>query len=293
MAKAAAISFADNASPPRPSPDRLPPSRLRGILWRKRVTRSLLEHTGLLGILIAVSNARRHIEVTRHRVFAPVDTPTTVAVLADLHVARAGALERDTLAVLRRERPDLILIAGDVTSIAGNDRVYRQVLEPIRAPRGVWMVRGNWDYWAPMENAEAVCAAAGIRVLDNEAAEIEPGVWLTGIDDHVAGHPDPSAALARVPRNAWVMALFHCPITFDSIAGRCALAFAGHTHGRHFRFFGLRPRGASAGGGRYEAGWYDRDGSRLYVSRGLAKPGGAIRLFGQPEIALFTLTREP
>jgi hypothetical protein len=215
-----------------------------------------------------------------------------VAVLADLHVARAGALERDTLAILRHERPDLILIAGDVTSIAGNDRVYRQVLEPIAAPRGVWMVRGNWDYWAPMENAGAVCAAAGIRVLENDAAEIVPGVWLAGIDDQVAGHPDPSAALARVPRDAWVMALFHCPITFDSIAGRCALAFAGHTHGRHFRFFGLRPRGATAGGGRYEAGWYERDGSRLYVSRGLAKPLGSVRLFGQPEIALFTLSRE-
>jgi uncharacterized protein len=291
MARTAAISVAGNASPPRTTSDRLTPSRLRGILWRKRAVRSVLQHTGLLNVLLAVSNARRHIEVTRYAVDAPVERPIRVAVLADLHVARAGALERDTMAILRTERPDVILIAGDVTSIAGSDDVYRQVLGQLAAPLGVWVVRGNWDYWAPMLDEEGVFAAAGIRMLDNEAVEIAPGVWLAGLDDQVAGHPDPAAALADVPKNAGVMALFHCPITFDSIAGRCALAFAGHTHGRRLRLFGLRPRGASAGGGRYEAGWYERNGSRLYVSRGLAKPGGAIRLFGQPEIAIFTLSR--
>jgi hypothetical protein len=42
------------------------------------------------------------------------------------------------------------------------------------------------------------------------------------------------------------------------------------------------------GGGRYVAGWYERDGSRLYVSRGLATPSTPVRLDGHPELAMFT-----
>ena len=78
------------------------------------------------------------------------------------------------------------------------------------------------------------------------------------------------------------MGLIHCPITFDDIAGRCALAFAGHTHGGQVRIPGLPPLWPPAGCGRYVAGWYERNGSRLYVSRGIGAKTLPIRLWLPP-----------
>jgi hypothetical protein len=268
---------------------RLSPDRLSGMLWRKRALHAALRRTGLWSLMDAVSRPGKRIEVTRHDVVAPVAGPLTVALLADLHLAGSDRGVEDMLAIVRSERPDVILLAGDVTHFDGSDEVYVDVLSRLAAPRGVWMVPGNWDYWLPMADARSVCDRAGVRLLTNAAAEIAPGVWLAGIDDVVAGAPDPERALRGIPAGAWVMALVHCPIGFDEISGRCALAFAGHTHGGQVRLPGLPPLWLPAGCGRYVAGWYERDGSRLYVSRGIAAKGIPVRLFCRPEIALFTL----
>lgn len=268
---------------------RLSPARLRGMLWRKRVLHATLRRTGLWRLMDAASAAGKRIEVTRHRVAAPLAEPITIVVLADLHLARRGVLETRMVQVVRAARPDVILIAGDITSLDGRDQVYVDVLSRLAAPRGVWMVPGNWDYWAPMADARAVCEATGVGWLRNEAVEIAPGIWLAGLDDAVAGTPDADLALSQVPADAWVVALLHCPVGFDQMAGRCALAFAGHTHGGQVRLPGLPPLWLPAGCGRYVSGWYEREGSCMYVTRGLAAPGIPVRLFCRPEIAVFTL----
>mgnify|MGYP001461185199 CR=1 FL=1 len=238
----------------------------------------------------SASRPGKRIELTRHSIVAPVGHPISVALLTDLHMTGADREVEEMLAIVQRERPDLILLAGDLTSLEGNDGIYADVLGRLAAPRGVWMVPGNWDYWLPMADMRSLCERAGVRLLTNAAAEIAPGVWLAGLDDAVAGTPDPDGALRGVPAGAWVMAIVHCPVGFDEIAGRCAVAFAGHTHGGQVRLPGLPPLWMPAGCGRYVAGWYERNGSRLYVSRGIAAKGLPVRLFCRPEIALFTLS---
>lgn len=238
----------------------------------------------------AGSRPWKRIELTRHAIVAPVAGSITVALLADLRLTGPEPEIEEMLAIVRNEHPDLILVVGDVTSLDGSDEVYADVLGQLAAPRGVWMVPGNWDYWLPMTDMRSVCDRAGVRLLTNAAVEIAPGVWLAGLDDAVAGLPDPELALRAIPAGAWVMAMVHCPAGFDDIAGRCALAFAGHTHGGQVRLPGLPPLWMPAGCGRYVAGWYERDGSRMYVSRGIAAKGLPVRLFCRPEIALFTLS---
>jgi predicted MPP superfamily phosphohydrolase len=259
------------------------------MLWRKRLLHGAMHRTGLWSLLDRATTHGKRIEVTRHRVAAPLAEPLTLALIADLHLARRGVLEARMLQIVRAARPDVIVVAGDVTSLDGHDGLYRDVLSGLAAPRGVWMVSGNWDYWAPMTNADAVCASAGVRRLTNQAVEIAPGIWLAGVDDAVAGAPDPEAAFRGIPEGAWVIAVFHCPVTFNDVAGRCALALAGHTHGGQVRIPGLPPLWMPAGCHPYVSGWYQCRGSRMYVSRGLAAPGIPVRTFCRPEIALFTL----
>ena len=266
----------------------LSPARVRGMIWRKRLLHGALRRSGLWWLMDKVSAPGRRIEVTRHRVPAPLAAPVTVALLADLHLAASTDSQR-ILALVSAAHPDLILLAGDITSLEGDDDAYRDVLSRLTAPRGIWMVPGNWDYWAPMKDAPAVYADAGVRVLVNAAAEVAPGLWLAGLDDAVAGRPDPASAFGAIPEQAWVMGLFHCPVSFPDVAGRCALALAGHTHGGQVRLPGLPPLWMPAGSWPYVSGWYQRGGSLMYVSRGLAAPGLPVRMFCRPEIALFTI----
>jgi uncharacterized protein len=267
----------------------LTPRQVRGMLRRKQAMIGALHHTGLWNLMKVAAARGERIELTRHRVPAPIARPLTVALLADLHVASSAGITERMLALVSAAHPDLILIAGDLTSLSGNDSLYLDVLSRLSAPRGVWMVPGNWDYWTPMDDPVTVCAQAGVRRLVNAAAEFAPGLWLAGLDDAVAGTPDAEAALRGVPADAWVLALFHCPVSFADVAGRCALALAGHTHGGQMRVPGLPPLWMPAGCWPYVSGWYESRGSRMYVSRGLAAPGIPMRIFSRPEIALFTI----
>jgi len=235
------------------------------------------------------SRPGKRVDVTRHRLQAPVARPLTVALISDLHMNGEDREAGEMLAILRREAPDLILFAGDITSLDGNDDIYAALLGRIRAPLGVWMVPGNWDYWLPTADLAGLCGRAGVQLLVNTAAEVAPGVWLAGVDDAIAGAPDARRALDTVPAGAWIMGLAHCPVSFEDLAGRCAVTFAGHTHGGQVRLPGLPPLWLPAGSGGYVAGWYERNGSRLYVSRGIGAKTLPLRLFCRPEVALFTL----
>jgi uncharacterized protein len=253
----------------------------------------VLLKTGLWRLMDVASRSGKRVEVTRHVVPAPVARSLTVALIADLHMNGEDREALEMLDHLDRERPDLILIAGDLTSLDGSDEIYARVLARLAAPLGVWMVPGNWDYWLPVADLRALCSRTGVRLLENDAVELAPGIWLAGLDDAVAGAPDPRRALDSIPAGAWVMALVHCPCGFDDIAGRCAIAFAGHTHGGQIRLPGLPPVWLPSGSGRYVAGWYERGGSRLYVSRGIGAKTLPMRIFCPPELALFTLSAVP
>ena len=242
------------------------------------------------------------IEVTRHRVAAAVGPPVTVAHLTDLHLYGLGRRERKLLALLDREKPDLIVITGD-SVIDGelfgprpewpDQEAYARAgpfFERLRAPLGVWAVRGNWENVRRLEDGDeaAFYAGRGVRLLVDEAAEVRPGLWVAGFDDIQAG-PDADAALRRVPAGAFVLGLFHSPAWFDTVAGRLPLAVSGHTHGGQARPPLVPVFWLPAGSGRYLAGWYEARGSRMYVSRGVGTSTLPVRFRCRPELALITL----
>jgi hypothetical protein len=259
------------------------------LLARKRFLRSLIDSIGLYRLLEAAWPAGRRIEVTRHRIAAPVATPVRIAHVADLHIARSGARERQLLERLASERPDAIVLSGDFTDPHGDAQACGEVLRQMRAPLGVWTTLGNWDYWHPVDDWPVFLSAHGIRLLRNESAALTGDVWLAGLDSAVAGSPDPEAAVSRIPEGSFVIGLLHCPVLFDEVAHHFPIALAGHTHGGQIRIPGLPPLHMPAGCRPYADGWYQRGGSRMYVNRGIGAPGIPVRLACPPEIAMFTL----
>jgi uncharacterized protein len=272
---------------------------------RRRAWIASLALGGALLALYAFGVEPAWIEVTRHRVDAPLDPPLTLAHLSDLHSFGIGRRERRLLEQLDAERPDAIVITGD-SMVDGalfgprpgsrEDQAYARaapLLGRLHAPLGVWVVRGNWEELRRVPDEHGYYSALGLHFLLNEAAEMRPGVWVAGFDD-LQGSPRLEPALRAIPADArFALALFHSPAFFDRLDGRFPLALAGHTHGGQVRLPFLPPLWLPSGCGRYVEGWYESGGSRLYVSRGIGTSVLPVRFLCRPELAIITLGRSP
>ena len=229
------------------------------------------------------------IEVTHYRVAAPVTPPIRIAHLTDLHTLGLGRPERRLLELLAEEKPDVIVITGDVTHNDGRIEDARALLERLRAPLGVWMVRGNWELWRPSEEAGEFFRSLGIHYLVNENAQLQDGLWLVGLDDPRAGRPEPERAGAGVPAGAYTITLVHAPVIFDALVNRTNLVLAGHTHGGQVRLPFLPPLWLPGATGNYVQGWYAKAGTRMYVSRGIGMSVLPVRFLCRPELTILTL----
>ena len=229
------------------------------------------------------------IEVTHHRIVAPLSSPLKIAHLTDIHTSGLGRRERRMIELLEAEQPDIIVISGDSINITSDYPGLREVLLQLRAPLGVWVARGNHEDWWPVNNEHEFYESAGAKLLLNSSSEVRAGVWLIGFDDLYGGSPDANAAFNGVPESAYRIALFHSPVFIARIGGRCDLALAGHTHGGQVRLPFIGPLWLPPFAGGFVGGWFERQGTRMYVSRGVGTSLIDVRFLSRPEIAIITI----
>ena len=210
------------------------PRYLGAVMRRKRLLTSLVHGSGLFRVIDAAWPPNRRVEVTRHRVLAPLGRPVRLALVSDLHVVRPGPREARVLEILERERPDAIALNGDFTALGGRPEDCGAVLAGMRAPLGVWATLGNWDYGHPVSDWRSFLAEHGVRLLTNEAVRVSEGLWLAGLDDALVGWPDADAALAPVPDGAFTVALIHCPVLFDDVESLFLARGSGGAREWHF-----------------------------------------------------------
>jgi uncharacterized protein len=201
------------------------------------------------------------------------------------HARPWGALELTVIEALREARPDVVLVAGDTVTASGDAAAVRGFLAELNAPFGVWFVPGNWEHWV-LPGDPTRYLPAGVRALTNAAAPVRSDVWLVGIDDDIAGLPNSAVAFADVPAGVATIAFSHSPSIFDRASKSAGLVLAGHTHGGQVRAPLLGALWLPPGSGDYEMGWYERDSSRLFVSRGLGTSILPLRFLCRPELAI-------
>jgi predicted MPP superfamily phosphohydrolase len=220
------------------------------------------------------------------------------AVLADLHVGAPHVpLAQATRLVARinREDADLVLLLGDFASprVLGGRRVRAEPvahsLAALSAPLGVYAVLGNHDWWVHGRAMGQALAAAGIRVLENEAVRAGP-LWVAGLADLREREPSIGRTFGRVPEGEPVIALSHDPDVFPFIPERVALTVSGHTHGSQVNVPGLRALVTpSHFGTRYSGGHIVEGGKHLFVSRGVGTSTLPGRFRAPPEVVILEL----
>ena len=219
--------------------------------------------------------------------------------LTDLHASRLlqGPWIQAIVDKTQALQPDLIAITGDLvdgTVTARRDDVAP--LQALSAPKGVWVIAGNHEYYTQYQPWIEHFNSLGLRLLLNEHSIIEQGdaaFALAGITDksaavHGQPMPDVTAAVAGIPAGMPIIMLAHRPDTAkDSAAAGAALQLSGHTHGGHI--VGMHKIVQMANDG-YVGGLYQVGDMQLYVSYGAGLWAGfPLRLGRASEITLITL----
>ncbi len=242
------------------------------------------------------------IEVTRHDLVIPGLAPRLaglrIACVTDVHLhGGVHAPARATLALLAHERPEMVVLIGDIYNTRDDlDELIRWAGDA-RGTVATFATLGNWEHEADIDRrlAEQAYGRVGVELLYNSSGRVRVGsaqLTVVGIDDPVAGEPDVATAvqgLGAADPAIWVL---HAPGFVDAVPrGRFpspAAILTGHTHGGQIRLPSYTPY-TPTGSGRFVAGWYRDTLAPLYVSRGIGTVGLPARFFCPPELPIFTL----
>jgi len=234
--------------------------------------------------------------------------PLRVAVLADMQFTRVGDHERAAVARAMEFDPHLIVLPGDVLQVRWRDygeheESVRELLRPLAAPLGVYLVRGNVE---PQQRhiVEGLLVGTNVRYLVSEAVHVDHAgtpVTIAGIDLAFRSRRSREllAQLEQSPGDDLRLLISHVPDVVADLGrpSRFDLVIAGHTHGGQVSlpWFGppitltMVPRHIGAGG------LHPFVGTHIYVSRGVGCERGhapRVRFNAPPEVSWLTLRRD-
>jgi predicted MPP superfamily phosphohydrolase len=260
---------------------------------------------GLKG-LINRANQLYNLEVVTHEVALP-NLPRafdgfSLVQITDPHLGPSISSEfmRCVVQTTLEMSPDVVALTGDYQSYSKDVEGAARLLRPLgewsrreRDGRGAFAVLGNHDRGSGTAHVIDALRRAGIRVLNNRHVELKrdgASLYLVGIADPWSVRNDLDIAMQGVPEGGCVVLLAHVPDFLDETGGAgVALQLSGHNHGGQIKVPVLGPVLVSSRyGRRYTEGWFKREGTLMYVSRGLGgKP--AIRVGTRPELTSLVL----
>jgi uncharacterized protein len=240
-------------------------------------------------------------EISKHSFNMPnLRMPLRVVHMTDLHYGKFmfEPQVRAWVNAANLEKPDLIVITGDVIDHALNDAKLEALateLGKLQAPLGVFVTLGNHDYYMAsgarfdpqilINHLERV----GLKYLVNRGAVLRPDFFLAGVDDYWAGTVRVARAIQDAPENSALLLLSHNPDILPKVPERVGLMLCGHTHGGQVRLpFGKGLGCISRYGERYQMGFI-KEKTTAFVSRGLGASAVPIRTFCPAELVVLEL----
>ena len=217
-----------------------------------------------------------------------------IATIADLHINAATSEKtiNDIFDKVAALKPDMIVLVGDIidTDINKDDKFKDYGFEKLKAPRGVFAVTGNHEYYTGIKAFHEMFEKLGVKVLSDENVLIGRLINVAGINDKSWNEPEKikQSLISADPRYP-ILFLSHRPESFNvaSDMGKEIVQLSGHTHGGQIppiwiiREFFMQ----------YNYGIYKSGRSTMYVTSGTRLWGPPMRLFSSSEIALVVLER--
>lgn len=226
------------------------------------------------------------------------DARLRLVLLTDLHSAVYGEGHRELLDLVLDQRPDAILLGGDIVDDVApleNALSFFEALSRTGIP--ACYVSGNHDRWRPdFEDVLEKIEGYGVTILEDGVLPLNTPwgrVNLCGLREYRTAEECASAlaaAFESLSPDAYNILLAHRPDYIDLYRQYpFDLVLSGHTHGGQVRI-PLLVNGLFAPDQgwfpRYAGGLYEVGETSLVVSRGLSYYPRLPRVFDPPEVVV-------
>src|SRR5665648_50815 len=228
---------------------------------------------------------------------------TTICQLSDLHLETLQILPERIEQLVMAQKPDLIVITGDIISTRTDIDKLESYVGGLTAPHGKFVVMGNNDYshlsHTLFKHYLQQFQNLGWTPLLNDASFLPSlNLWVIGVDDPATAHDYVDLAYQNVlassstSTSSFRLVLAHSTDCLDGVAEHGAdRLLTGHTHGGQIRIPGFKlllTNTYLGDHGIYE-GYHVINGVPLYINRGIGESSVPLRINVPPEIAFFTL----
>ena len=249
------------------------------------------------------------VAVDGHKI--PVDG-IRLALVTDLHSCRYGTEGRALVETIKEQKPDVVLLSGDIFDDRLSDDNAKAFLSGIARDIPCFFAFGNHEHWSErVPEMRDILVSAGVTVLVGDVRTINvkgAEIDMCGIDDPTYMSDDAwlgqlaSVASATTPSRLKILISHRPEYAGEYEKHGFDLVVSGHLHGGQWGipFLGLGFCGPSSGGPdgherllfpRMAGGAYRlKNGTTMVVSRGLARESTPLpRLFNHPELVVVNL----
>lgn len=237
-----------------------------------------------------------------------INKPMRIALITDLHSCRYGAGQKTLIDGVNKEKPDIVLLGGDIFDDEIPDENTKVFLTAIAKDYPCYYVTGNHEYWS-MRSDEMLAwlDEHGIKDIGGKCVRVSQNsneITLSGVNDpdqaRYTGRGIGMRAELDKTRDArrsdeFSILLAHRPSFVKTYLDYgFDLILTGHAHGGQWRIPGILNGTFAPDEGffpKYAGGRYSFDnGTEMIVSRGLARESTRVpRIFNRPELVLINL----
>lgn len=231
----------------------------------------------------------------------------TIVQVSDLHNANFGSHQEKLLRAVQKASPDLIAVTGDLIDSSHTDVAKAmEFINGAAALAPVYYVTGNHeacsDQYALLKQQ---LTDAGVVLLDDKAISIDHGtssIELLGLADpdftsrgdsyEISAQMSTKLETLRNKEGGYTVLLSHRPELLKVYAENSMdLALTGHAHGGQVRipFVGGLVAPNQGFFPEYTEGVYEKEQTKMVVSRGLGNSMIPLRVNNRPELVVVTL----
>lgn len=261
----------------------------------------------LLAAMLWKLSDNSEFETTFYRVTSDkIGDSFRIVLLSDLHNSEFGEKNRELTEEIKRLKPDLILMAGDMVNDDDPDvSIVTDLCGTLREVAPVYYGLGNHEgnlmyletgYQIPLDS---YLFEAGVTVLYNNSVsaeikgnDVEIGVAATNPDNFEELSSEFISEFEK--KDGFKILISHYPtLYYDCLAdAEIDLAVAGHFHGGLIRLPGGRGLFHRDTGffPRYCYGEFKLEHGNLIVSRGLGNHGKIPRINNRPELVVINVS---
>ena len=229
---------------------------------------------------------------------------------SDLHYTRIITEERvnDIVEEINLINPDIVVFTGDLVDtdkvLTEDDKIFLiESLSNINSTYGKYAIYGNHDIANNSENIIDIYNKSNFKILDNDYDIIysknNDKIFVGGLNSVSHELEDINKVMSYYDSNdssnTYNIILLHEPDYADNIVNsydNINLIFAGHSHGGQVRLPIMGALYTPQNGHKYVKGYYDLNGTSLYVTSGIGVSRYNFRLFNKPEINFYRLNKE-